>query len=49
MITGTPSSAVSVFELEGAPDPADCGALPDLSPAELNGDSVNAEPDANQP
>ena len=40
---------VSVFELEGAPDPAACGDLPDLSPAELNGDSVNAEPTANQP
>ena len=40
---------VSVFELEGAPDPAACGDLPDLSAAELNGDSVNAEPLANQP
>ena len=40
---------VSVFELEGAPDPAACGDLPDLSAAELNGDSVNAEPIANQP
>jgi hypothetical protein len=40
---------VSVFELEGPPDPDACGDLPDLSPAELNGDSVNAEPTANQP
>lgn len=40
---------VSVFELEGAPDPAACGDLPDLTPAELNGDSVNADPTANQP
>ena len=40
---------VSVFELEGAPDPEACGDLPALSPAELNGDSVNAEPTANQP
>ena len=40
---------VSVFELEGAPDPAACGDLPALSPAELNGDSVNADPTANQP
>ncbi len=40
---------VSVFELEGAPDPSACGDLPDLSEAELNGDSVNVEPLANQP
>jgi hypothetical protein len=40
---------VSVFELDGAPDPDACGDLPDLSEAELNGDSVNAEPLANQP
>jgi hypothetical protein len=40
---------VSVFELDGAPDPAACGDLPDLTPAELNGDSVNIEPEANQP
>jgi hypothetical protein len=40
---------VSVFELDGAPDPEACGDLPDLSAAELNGDSVNAEPLANQP
>jgi hypothetical protein len=40
---------VSVFELDGAPDPSACGDLPDLSPAELNGDSVNADPMANQP
>ena len=26
-----------------------CGDLPDLSPAELNGDSVNDDPTANQP
>lgn len=40
---------VSVFELSGDPDPAACGDLPDLSAAELNGDSVNLEPTANQP
>ena len=40
---------VSVFELDGAPDPAACGDLPPLSAAELNGDSVNADPTANQP
>jgi hypothetical protein len=40
---------VSVFELEGEPDPATCGTLPDLTPPELNGDSVNIEPTANQP
>jgi hypothetical protein len=40
---------VSVFELDGTPDPAGCDDLPDLSPAELNGDSVNADPTANQP
>ena len=40
---------VSVFELDGPPDPAACGDLPDLSPAELNGDSVNDDPTANQP
>jgi hypothetical protein len=40
---------VSVFELVAPLDPDACGDLPDLSPAELNGDSVNLEPDANQP
>jgi hypothetical protein len=40
---------VSVFELEGEPDPASCGDLPDLSEAELNGDSVNIAPSANEP
>ena len=40
---------VSVFELSGPPDPAACGDLPDLSESELNGDSVNADPTANQP
>ena len=40
---------VSVFEIDGTPDPAGCGTLPDLSPAELDGDSVNADPTANQP
>ena len=40
---------VSVFELESPPDPTACGDLPDLEPAELNGDSVNADPTANQP
>jgi hypothetical protein len=41
--------AVSVFEIEGEMDPAACAGLPALSPAELNGDSVNIEPLANQP
>ena len=40
---------VSVFELDGPPDPAGCDDLPDLSPAELDGDSVNDDPTANQP
>jgi len=40
---------VSVFELTAPPDPSTCGDLPDLSPSELNGDSVNADPTANQP
>jgi hypothetical protein len=40
---------VTVFELDGAPDPSTCGDLPDLDPAELNGDSVNAESLYNQP
>ncbi len=40
---------VSVFELDGPPSPAGCAGLPDLSESELNGDSVNADPTANQP
>ncbi len=40
---------VSVFELSGPPDPTTCGNLPELSASELNGDSVNADPTANQP
>ena len=40
---------VSVFEIDGTPDPSSCGDLPDLSPAELDGDSVNEDPTANQP
>ncbi len=40
---------VSVFELQGSPDPAACGDLPDLTESELNGESVNADPTANQP
>ena len=40
---------VSVFRIEGALDPDACGALPDLAPAELDGDSVNLEQLANQP
>ena len=40
---------VAVFELTGPLDPAGCGDLPDLSASELNGDSVNADPTANQP
>jgi hypothetical protein len=38
-----------VFELRGDPDPATCGDLPELSEAELNGDSVNIAPSANEP
>jgi hypothetical protein len=40
---------VSVFELTGAPDPSGCDDLPELSAPELNGDSVNNDPTANQP
>ena len=40
---------VSVFELDSPPDPSTCDGLPDLSQAELDGDSVNADPTANQP
>jgi hypothetical protein len=40
---------VSVFEIDGTPDPSTCDDLPDLSPAELDGDSVNEDPTANQP
>jgi hypothetical protein len=40
---------VNVFAVEGRLDPALCVGLPNLSQAELNGDSVNAEPLANQP
>ena len=40
---------VSVFELTAPPDPSACGNLPDLSAAELDGDSVNEDPTANQP
>lgn len=40
---------VRVFEISGELDPAGCAGLPDLSPPELNGDSVNIEPLANQP
>jgi hypothetical protein len=40
---------VSVFELTSPPDPAGCDGLPALSEAELDGDSVNIDPTANQP
>jgi hypothetical protein len=42
---------VSLFRIDEPLDPAACGDLPDLDPAELNGDSVNAEiaPQVNQP
>jgi hypothetical protein len=40
---------VRVFELRGDPDPATCDGLPELSEAELNGDSVNIAPSANEP
>jgi hypothetical protein len=38
-----------VFEIDGPMDPAGCAGLPELSEAELNGDSVNLDPLANQP
>jgi hypothetical protein len=40
---------VDVFEIDGPMDPAGCAGLPELSEAELNGDSVNLDPLANQP
>jgi hypothetical protein len=40
---------VSVFRIDEPLNPDACGDLPDLDPAELNGDSVNEEPLANQP
>ena len=40
---------VSVFELTGPPDPEPAATCPQLSQAELDGDSVNADPTANQP
>ncbi len=40
---------VAVFEINGEMDPDGCAGLPDLTAAELNGDSVNREPLANQP
>jgi hypothetical protein len=40
---------VSMFRVVEPLDPAACGDLPDLEPAELDGDSVNLEPLANQP
>ncbi|HEY8466416.1 MAG TPA: hypothetical protein VIL04_06415 [Solirubrobacterales bacterium] len=40
---------VSVFEIQGELNPERCAGLPDLSAPELNGDSVNIVPHANQP
>ena len=40
---------VSIFEVDGRLDPAGCQGLPRLSRAELDGESVNAKPLANQP
>jgi hypothetical protein len=40
---------VSVFEVTGPLDPSGCDGLPRLSRAELDGESVNAKPFANQP
>ena len=40
---------VSVFRIDSSLDPESCGDLPQLSPAELNGESVNSQPLANQP
>lgn len=40
---------VGVFKIVAPLDPGACGDLPDLEPSELNGDSVNNDPLANQP
>jgi len=40
---------VSVFRIDEPLDPAACDNLPDLEPNELDGDSVNNDPLANQP
>jgi hypothetical protein len=40
---------VNVFAIDGPMDPAGCAGLPQLSQAELDGDSVNLDPLANQP
>ena len=40
---------VSMFRIVAPLDPDACGDLPDLEPSELNGDSVNLDPLANQP
>ena len=40
---------VRMFRVAEPLDPATCGDLPDLEPAELNGDSVNLDRLANQP
>lgn len=40
---------VAVYELEPGAAPTPCDNLPALTPAELNGDSVNIDPTANQP
>ena len=40
---------VSVFRIEEPLDPGACADLPDLEASELNGDSVNNDPLANQP
>jgi hypothetical protein len=40
---------VAVFRIDGEMDPAGCIGLPQLGGSELNGDSVNAKPLANQP
>ncbi len=40
---------VSIFQINGPLDPSSCGNLPALDPSELDGDSVNLDPNANQP
>lgn len=40
---------VSVFQITGRLHPAGCLGLPDLTGAELNGDSIGTDPEANQP
>jgi hypothetical protein len=40
---------VEVFKIDGELDPESCGNVPTLDASELDGDSVNLDPNANQP